>query len=72
MLNLHNRADRGLKRLYVHPKLQIRNSWMSSKPHRANILDRRFREVGVVGAHRGNFKGYDNATMWTVDFGRRR
>lgn len=130
MLDLHNRAraDRGLKRLCVHPKLQkaarahsrdmirrdyfshntkgrnesacerirrfgyryaacgeniawgsgtrgrpgpIFKYWMNSKPHRSNILDKRFREVGV-GAHRGNFQGIDNVTMWTVDFGRRR
>lgn len=130
MLNLHNRAraDRGLKRLCVHPKLQkaarahsrdmirrdyfshntrgrnesacerirrfgykwracaeniawgsgargrpapIFKFWMNSKSHRSNILDKRFREVGV-GAHLGKFKGYDNVTMGTVDFGRRR
>jgi uncharacterized protein YkwD len=42
--------------------------WMKSRSHRANILDRRFREVGV-GTHKGTYKGH---TMYTVDFGRRR
>lgn len=131
MLSLHNRkrADRGLPRLCVHPKLQraandhsrdmirrdyfshntkgrnedacerirrygyryracgeniawgtgpagdaeaiFRNAWMDSQTHRSNILSERFREVGI-GAHRGNFQGHDNTTMWTVDFGTRR
>lgn len=131
MLALHNRerADRGLRRLCVHPKLQkaanahsrdmirrdyfshatkgrnesecerirrfgydysacgeniawgagsagdpepiFRNTWMNSSTHRSNILSDRFREVGI-GAHRGNFQGRDNTTMWTVDFGSRR
>jgi uncharacterized protein YkwD len=50
---------------------RIFNTWMKSAGHRSNILDGRFREVGI-GAARGNFQGFDNATMWTVDFGRRR
>lgn len=122
-LQLHNRvrADRGLRRLCVHPALQraarahsaqmlkrdyfshgnvgarLRNygyrwsacgenialnsmagvasadmahrQWMNSSGHRANILKRGFREVGI-GAVYGNYKG-NNVTMWTADFGRR-
>ena len=45
--------------------------WMNSTPHRANILDRRFREVGV-GTYTGNYKGTSGYTMYTVDFGSRR
>ena len=43
--------------------------WMKSSGHRANILGKSFREVGI-GASSGNYKG-DRATMWTVDFGAR-
>lgn len=45
-------------------------AWMNSSGHRANILNRKFREVGI-GAVRGNFQGHDDVTMWTVDFGDR-
>lgn len=45
--------------------------WMNSSGHRANILDRRFREVGI-GTYTGTFKGKRHYTMYTVDFGRRR
>lgn len=45
--------------------------WMSSPDHRANILNKRFREVGI-GVRFGTFKTYSNATMCTVDFGVRR
>ena len=45
--------------------------WMKSSGHRANILDRRFREVGI-GTATGTFKGKKGYTMYTVDFGTRR
>ncbi len=45
--------------------------WMNSSGHRANILDRRFREIGI-GTASGNYKGHKGYTMYTVDFGRRR
>ena len=44
--------------------------WMDSPAHRNNIMDRRFREVGIglaAGTHKGERK-----TMWTADFGSRR
>jgi len=44
--------------------------WMNDPPHRANILDRRFRQVGV-GTYKGSYKGKDGYTMYTVDFGSR-
>lgn len=43
--------------------------WMKSSGHRANILEKSFREVGI-GTSSGNYKG-DRVTMWTADFGAR-
>jgi uncharacterized protein YkwD len=48
----------------------IFNRWMKSPSHRKNILDRRFREIGV-GTYTGVYRGYRNYTMYTADFGRR-
>ncbi len=45
-------------------------SWMTSSGHRSNILNGKFREVGI-GAVRGTFQRYSDVTMWTVDFGDR-
>ena len=45
--------------------------WMNSPGHRANILDGRFRPVGV-GTYTGNYRGVEGYTMYTVDFGVRR
>jgi uncharacterized protein YkwD len=55
---------------YARPA-KIFRRWMNSSGHRANILDRRFREVGV-GTYKGTYKGKRGYTMYTVDFGRRR
>lgn len=44
--------------------------WMNSPGHKANILNKNFREVGI-GAVTGNYKGTDDTTMWTADFGTR-
>ena len=41
-------------------------AWMGSSGHRRNILNGRFREVGV-GAYAGDYGGY-RTTMYTVDF----
>ena len=47
------------------------DSWMRSSLHRANILNKRFREVGV-GAETGHFKpAGGTTTVYTVDFGKR-
>ena len=43
--------------------------WMNSSGHRANILEKDFREIGI-GASSGEYKG-GGATMWTADFGDR-
>ena len=45
-------------------------AWMNSPGHKANILKKGFREVGI-GAFNGNYDGTDNVTMWTADFGTR-
>ena len=45
--------------------------WMNSSGHRANILNRRFREIGI-GTATGTYKGQKRYTMYTVDFGARR
>jgi len=42
--------------------------WMNSPSHKSNILDRRFRPVGV-GTYTGRYKGTRKYTMYTVDFG---
>ncbi len=44
--------------------------WMNSSVHRANILNGRFREIGI-GTATGTYKGRTGYTMYTVDFGRR-
>lgn len=50
---------------------RIFKSWMKSRGHRSNILNRRFREVGV-GVDTGTFKGQKGVSVYTVDFGTRR
>lgn len=49
----------------------IMRAWMKSPGHRKNILDRRFREIGI-GTYVGNFKGQRGVSMYTADFGTRR
>jgi uncharacterized protein YkwD len=48
----------------------IFKAWMGSSGHRAVILDRRWRDVGV-GCAEGGFRGLSGTLMYTVDFGRR-
>jgi uncharacterized protein YkwD len=45
--------------------------WMNSPSHKGNILDGRFRPVGV-GTYTGRYKDTQKYTMYTVDFGVRR
>jgi uncharacterized protein YkwD len=47
----------------------IGTAWMNSPPHRANILSRSFREIGI-GLASGTPAGHRGAT-YTTDFGRR-
>ncbi len=45
-------------------------AWMRSSGHRRNILNGKYREIGI-GAYTGNYKRF-RTTMYTVDFGTRR
>jgi uncharacterized protein YkwD len=48
---------------------------MNSRGHKANILDRDLREIGIgvaTGTYRGTYRGADGVSMYTVDFGARR
>jgi uncharacterized protein YkwD len=47
------------------------DDWMDSAEHKANILDKNFRDVGI-GTRTGTFEGQDGTKMYTVDFGTRR
>lgn len=44
--------------------------WMNSSGHRSNILNSRYKEVGIGEAY-GSYNSYPNMRMWTVDFGSR-
>jgi uncharacterized protein YkwD len=48
----------------------IMRSWLNSTNHRTNILDRRFREIGLA-VRKGTFLGRANAQVWTTHFGTR-
>jgi uncharacterized protein YkwD len=45
----------------------IVNLWLASPEHRANLLYRGYRTVGV-GVMRGSFQGYSRAALITTDF----
>lgn len=46
-------------------------AWMNSAPHRANILNRSFDEIGI-GIDRGSPTGMKDAATYTTDFGYKR
>lgn len=46
----------------------IFRSWLESSDHRANILDPDYREIGI-GTATGEYQGYSDSTVYTVDFG---
>jgi len=46
------------------------SAWMKSDDHRKNIMNGKFREIGI-GAYSGTYRGTPDATMWTADFGDR-
>ena len=53
----------------------IFESWMNSSGHKANILNKDFRQIGIgarMGAFDYNGDTYEGTTMYTVDFGTRR
>ncbi|HET7272117.1 MAG TPA: CAP domain-containing protein [Rubrobacter sp.] len=49
----------------------IMNSWMKSDEHRHNILNGKYREIGI-GVSTGTWQGHDGVSMYTADFGVRR
>lgn len=48
---------------------KVHSQWMNSTRHKANILKKDFKHIGI-GAAYGTYKG-SNVTMWTADFGAR-
>ena len=44
----------------------IMNAWMKSSGHRSNILNGKYREIGI-----GTYRGAGDKTMYTADFGTR-
>jgi uncharacterized protein YkwD len=46
-------------------------AWMGSPPHRQNILDRRFREIGIGVVLGAPAHGVSDAATYATDFGRR-
>jgi uncharacterized protein YkwD len=45
--------------------------WLHSPPHRANLLGRSWRDLGIA-YERGHMFGYDGVSLWVMQFGRRR
>jgi uncharacterized protein YkwD len=45
--------------------------WLSSPPHRANLLGRSWRDLGIA-IDRGRIFGRDGVSLWVMEFGRRR
>ena len=60
----------GLKR-HGTPRATV-NGWMQSPPHRANILNASFRDVGVGFADGTPGNAHANGGVYTADFGVRR
>ena len=45
--------------------------WLNSPGHRANLLSRTWRDVGIATLQ-GQMFGHDGVTLWVAQFGRRR
>jgi uncharacterized protein YkwD len=60
----------GEGRRYGSP-LAVFRAWMHSPPHRANILNPRFHDVGVGVARGFPLGGGPNSATYTIDFGTR-
>jgi uncharacterized protein YkwD len=61
---------------YAPSAREVVSAWMASTPHRANLLNRRWRNVGVaavrIAAWPGAFQGcVGNVTLVAAEFGRR-
>ena len=44
--------------------------WLNSPPHRANLLSRSWRDLGIA-VERGRIFGRDGVSLWVMEFGRR-
>jgi len=55
---------------YATPKAIVRG-WMNSPPHRHNILNRRFREIGIGLSRGAPVGGQQRAATYATDFGAR-
>ena len=55
---------------YATPKSIVRG-WMHSSGHRHNILNRRFREIGIGVARGAPIAGVDHAATYATSFGTR-
>ena len=51
--------------------LNTLSMWLHSPPHRANLLARGWRDVGIAYEH-GRMFGRDGVSLWVLQFGRRR
>lgn len=47
----------------------VLTAWLQSPPHRANVLEASFRDVGAAPARAPGFLGDGDAVVWTVTFG---
>ena len=45
-------------------------AWLRSPPHRANLLSRRWRDLGIA-VQAGRMFGRDGVALWVMQFGRR-
>jgi uncharacterized protein YkwD len=45
--------------------------WLNSPPHRANLLARRWRDLGIA-VERGSIFGHAGVSLWVLQLGRRR
>ncbi|MEA2427502.1 MAG: hypothetical protein QOF37_1130 [Thermoleophilaceae bacterium] len=55
---------------YASPAAIVKG-WMNSPPHRANILNRSFREIGIGVSRGAPVGGQDKAATYATDFGTR-
>jgi len=51
----------------VSPR-EVVTAWLRSPPHRANLLGRKFRDVGVAPARAHGLLGKGDAIVWTAAF----
>lgn len=49
----------------------ILNAWLTSPAHRANLLNPRWREVGLAVVDAPSFAGHSHVRIWVLQFGRR-